>query len=184
MTYPSLVCLGAAYINLLLSGIVLMAYVWGTAKADQWEGTRGTFEKACTALKITLSSAAAGSMYANQSSTGTTQSLWGQACNPVNQADQLLTQLVNFDQFCTQQVRSLFDVANGSNWRSVCTSRISFLRASLASLTFSITGQISKRRRRMPIRLQPRQLPRQAQRRMQNTGKRPRQSPFLEDRQI
>ena len=106
MTYPSLVCLGAAYINLLLSAIVLIAYVWGTARADQWENTRGMFEKACTALKITLSSAAAGSMYANQSSSGTVQSLWGQACNPVTQANQLLTQIVNFDQFCTQQVHA------------------------------------------------------------------------------
>ena len=106
MTYPSLVCLGAAYLNLLLSAIVLIAYVWGTAKADQWENTRGMFEKACTALKITLSSAAAGSMYANQSSSGAVQSLWGQACNPVTQANDLLTQLVNFDQFCIQQVHT------------------------------------------------------------------------------
>jgi len=83
-----------------------MAYVWGAPKADQWEDTRGMFEKACTALKITLSSAAAGSMYATSSSTGTTQSLWGQACSPVTQANQLLTQLVDFREFCIQQVFS------------------------------------------------------------------------------
>ena len=125
-TYPSLVCLGAAYINLLLSGIVLMAYVWGPPKADQWEDTRGMFEKACTALKITLSSAAAGSMYATSSSTGTTQSLWGQACSPVTQANQLLTQLVDFGDFCIQQVlsplRMRLMVGTG-NWYARCASR-------------------------------------------------------------
>jgi len=126
MTYPSLVCLGAAYINLILSAIVLIAYIWGTAKADQWESNRGLFEKACTALKITLSSAAAGSMYANQSSSGTVQSLWGQACNPVTQGNQLLTQIVNFDQFCIQQVHTcgetrLMLVAIG-DWDARCAS--------------------------------------------------------------
>ena len=103
-----------------------MAYVWGAPKADQWEDTRGMFEKACTALKITLSSAAAGSMYATSSSTGTTQSLWGQACSPVTQANQLLTQLVDFDEFCIQQVlsplRMSLMVAIG-NRHAPCASR-------------------------------------------------------------
>ena len=108
MTYPSLITFGAALINLILSAIVLIAYVWGTAKADSWEDTRGMFEKVCSALKITVSSAAAGSMYSTGNSTAPTssQSLWRISCNSTNQADQTLAQFIDFSSFCLEQVLS------------------------------------------------------------------------------
>lgn len=108
MTYPSLITFGAAVINLILSAIVLIAYVWGTAKADDWEDTRGMFEKACSALKITISSAAAGSMYSTGTSTSPSlsQSLWRISCNGTLQADTVLAQFIDFNAYCLEQVPS------------------------------------------------------------------------------
>jgi hypothetical protein len=106
-TYQSLLTLGAALLNLVLASVVLIVYFWGTGAADKWEDMRGMFEKGCSALKIMVASAASGAMYSTSSSTGTKQSLMGQSCNTVTQADTILTQFVDFQNLCTQQVNIL-----------------------------------------------------------------------------
>jgi hypothetical protein len=103
---PSLLTFGAALISLVLSSIVLISYTWGTTKADQWEDTKGVFEKCASALKIMTSSAAAGTMFQTGNSTSSSsQSLWNYSCNTVtDETMALFQQFIDFSSFCNQQV--------------------------------------------------------------------------------
>lgn len=130
MLYPTLITFGASLISLVLASIVLISYTQGIAKADEWEGTRETFEKCATALKITTSSAAAGSMFSTGNSTASgPQSLWRITCNASQEAKTLFHQFIDFDTFCLQQVHCfVLRYTDCRTWVPICILSRSFQR--------------------------------------------------------
>ena len=111
--WPSFLTLAVAFVTLVLTVIVLVAYFWGEVASDRWEGRRSTFGKVVALFNILSCVVASASMNKTGNATGPgAQSLWRITCNATQEAQSLFEHVINFSQFCTMQVGFLFSFSS------------------------------------------------------------------------
>jgi hypothetical protein len=103
MIWPTVTSLAVALLGIILSGIVLVAYFWGTAAADRWDDRRSYVNKAIMLVRIATSSVVTAAFYQTANNPN---SLQGQTCgvNGAQPPKQSLFPSFNFDKFCLMQV--------------------------------------------------------------------------------
>ena len=103
MIWPTVTGLAVSLLAIILSGIVLVAYFWGTAAADRWDDRRSYVNKAIMLVRIATSSVVTAAFYQTQNNPN---SLQGQTCgvNGVEPPKKSVFPSFNFDKFCLMQV--------------------------------------------------------------------------------
>jgi hypothetical protein len=111
MLWPTILMLAVAVVASCLAGGVLIAYFWGTAAAERWEGWRSTFGKISPFIKIGSCAAGVGGMVSTSNITTAPFSLWYLTCT-LDQEETMLQNLfshvIDFSRYCLMQVVSHF----------------------------------------------------------------------------
>jgi len=111
LIYPPILNLVAAIVTLLLASVVLVFYCRRARKpAENWKGVLGTFGKYSSGVMAVISVGAAaagmGAMIATSNTLTPPYSLLAWTCT-VNQFEDQFEAVVNFENFCLEQVSKL-----------------------------------------------------------------------------
>ena len=103
MIWPTATGLAVSLLAIILSGIVLVAYFWGSEAADRWDDRKSYVNKLIMLVRVATSSVVTGAFFQTSNNPN---SLQGQTCgvNNVEPPKKEIFPTFNFDKFCLMQV--------------------------------------------------------------------------------